>query len=131
MKKNPIIPNEGQEIVVYNMYKDSFSTEVGGGMKSDVKWRRAHIAESIGSYMLIHGGVDEEDEKVLSDSYILDLVTYNWSKADIKTNRSYHLAYHASTVVLTSDKKDHPHVSVYKFPDMPSSKSTIKRVSSN
>ena len=47
------------------------------------KIRRNHIACLIGSQMLIHGGVDENDE-ILDDSYLLNL-TNNliWSKTSI------------------------------------------------
>ena len=78
--------------------------------------------------MMIHGGIDDEEEKILNDSYILDLLTFTWSKADIKSTKIFSLAYHASTLVLQAEKRDHPQVTVYKVPDLPSSKTGIKKV---
>lgn len=78
--------------------------------------------------MLIHGGIEEDEDKILNDSYILDLQTFNWTKSDIKPTKTFSLAYHASTLVLQAEKRDHPQVTVYKFPDLPSSKTGIKKV---
>ena len=77
--------------------------------------------------MIIHGGIDDEDEKILNDSYILDLNNLNWTKSDLK-GKSYFLAYHASTLVVQSEKRTHPQVNAYKFPEILTIKSSSKKV---
>jgi hypothetical protein len=77
--------------------------------------------------MIIHGGIDDEDEKILNDCFILDLINMNWTKADIK-GKLYSLAYHASSLVVQSEIRTHQHVNVYKFPEILSIKSDSKKV---
>ena len=82
------------------------------------KIRRNHIACLIGSQMLIHGGVDENDE-ILDDSYLLNL-TNNliWSKTSIMPILiPPKLAYHSCCLVITSDILYNNKFSIYRIPN--------------
>ena len=82
------------------------------------KIRRNHIACLIGNQMLIHGGVDENDE-ILDDSYLLNL-TNNliWSKTSIMPILiPPKLAYHSCCLVITSDILYNNKFSIYRIPN--------------
>ena len=82
------------------------------------KIRRNHIACLIGSQMLIHGGVDENDE-ILDDSYLLNL-TNNliWSKTSIMPILiPPKLAYHSCCLVITSDILYNNKFNIYRIPN--------------
>lgn len=88
--------------------------------KLNLRWRRNHIAEAIGTHMYIHGGIDENGD-FLHDSFILDLESFRWNEVYPKeTNfRPFSVAYHSSCLVVTSDKRNHSNFNIYKFPEMP------------
>ena len=82
------------------------------------KIRRNHIACLIGSQMLIHGGVDENDE-ILDDSYLLNL-TNNliWSKTSIMPILiPPKLAYHSCCLVIASDILYNNKFNIYRIPN--------------
>jgi hypothetical protein len=87
--------------------------------KSNVKWRRNHIAGQIGYCMLVHGGIDDTGE-FLADSYTLDLESFRWNELIAKEDhfKPSPVAYHSACVVLTSEKRMLNNFSIYKFPDL-------------
>lgn len=56
--------------------------------KNVLKLRKNHIAEVVGSYMIIHGGIHEDGDKreILNDAYILNLSNFKWNTLSIKTD---------------------------------------------
>jgi hypothetical protein len=88
--------------------------------KKDVPWRRNHIAECVGYHMLIHGGISEYGE-FLADCYMLDLISYVWTRLEPKGSgyKPIGVAHHSSSFVITSDKRQHSQFHIFKYPDMP------------
>ena len=76
--------------------------------------------------MLVYGGLDKAD-CFLSCVYLLDLVNYSWNKAEIKGSYKG-VAYHSSTLVLSREKKEHPNLHIYRFPELPNAKNTNNSV---
>jgi hypothetical protein len=70
--------------------------------RRDVKWRRNHVAVVVGHQMFINGGIDEHDQ-YLYDSHLLDLKKHVWYK--LKNKDKSPVAFHAATLVITSDRK--------------------------
>ena len=80
-----------------------FSTE---SLKWDkIRWsgqatfRRHHVAETIGKYMLIHGGIDHKSW-VIDDICILNLETKSWSEVRINTLNPGKMSHHKSWLVI-------------------------------
>ena len=67
--------------------------------------------------MLVYGGVDEFDN-ILNDIWILDLNNLIWTRIDVLNNKIMpFLVFHSSTLVLKSEKKNHPLMNIFKFPE--------------
>ena len=80
--------------------------------------RKNHIAELIGNTMLIHGGLDEE-EQILDDCYILNLLTLKWFIPVINSNTPHPKVYgHSSCLVVPNSVLTNGAFSVYKIPDV-------------
>ena len=76
--------------------------------------------------MVVYGGIDD-DENVLDDLWILDLnFTLRWNMLDIRGPRHKALAHHCSALILPFEKRNNPQMSIYKFPDIPTGRTTFK-----
>ena len=80
--------------------------------------RKNHIAEIIGNSMLIHGGLDEENQ-VLDDCHILNLQQMTWSSPIINPiNQNPKLFGHSSCLVLPNNIITNNAYNIYKIPDI-------------
>jgi hypothetical protein len=115
-----------EDIVIYDIEKKKFKLEEKTSNKLYFKWRRNHTAEIVGHHMVVYGGIDD-DENVLDDVWTLDLnFTLKWSNLDIKGPRHKPLAHHCSALILPFEKRNNSQMSIFKFPDFPSGRTTIK-----
>ena len=100
---------------IFSFHDKSFvvSESKGGPCK-----RKNHIAELIGNTMLIHGGLDEEDQ-ILDDCFILNLLTLKWFIPVINLNTPHPKIYgHSSCLVVPNSVITNSAFSVYKIPDV-------------
>ena len=100
---------------IFSFHDKSFvvSESKGGPCK-----RKNHIAELIGNTMLIHGGLDEEDQ-ILDDCFILNLLTLKWFIPVINLNTPHPKVYgHSSCLVVPNSVITNSAFSVYKIPDV-------------
>ena len=100
---------------IFSFHDKSFvvSESKGGPCK-----RKNHIAELIGNTMLIHGGLDEEDQ-ILDDCFILNLLTLKWFIPVINLNTPHPKVYgHSSCLVVPNSVITNNAFSVYKIPDV-------------
>ena len=89
--------------------------------------RRNHIAIFIGSQMLIHGGINEND-KVLSDSYLLNTNQLKWYKCIISKNSYFpKLCGHACSLVVPLSYLYNPKFNIYTFPENDNMKKKVIR----
>lgn len=102
-----------------NIDKQQFFHEKISNVPNDVKFRRNHIAEIIGNSMFIHGGIDDKEDKLLNDFWLLDLDRMKWISVEFKGYQPPPLAYHSSSLVVTSDKRLNTNFHIYKFPEAP------------
>ena len=90
------------------------------------KLRRNHVAEIIGNYMIIQGGISDNNE-VLNDCFILNLNNLNnnnninnekWSKCQISNKqKSPFLFGHSACLIIPKDIRNHSKFSIYHYPD--------------
>lgn len=106
-----------EDILIFDMISHKF-IEGQCVNKNEVKWRKNHIAESIGHHMFIYGGKDE-DGNILNDFWLLEFVKLRWIKIEPKGSRFPGMAYHSSALVISQEKKDHISFSIFKQPDIP------------
>ena len=97
-------------------------------MKNSPNLRRNHICVLIGNFMLIHGGINENNE-ILNDVFILNLntnflmlnlsyVTYEkWLKLNIKNNSPF-LYAHSASLVVPQEILENYKFNIYNFPEM-------------
>ena len=100
---------------IFSFHDKSFvvSESKGGPCK-----RKNHIAELIGNTMLIHGGLDEEDQ-ILDDCFILNLLTLKWFIPVINLNTPHPKVYgHSSCLVVPNSVITNSAFSIYKIPDV-------------
>ena len=139
---------------VFNFSNLSWSTPYFSA-KNSPRLRRNHISELIGNYMIIHGGITENNE-ILNDVYIINIYYMNnlniskdkdndnnkdsdkWNNLIVTSNsKSPYLFGHSSTLVVPSNIQNHSKFSIYKFPEntfgynkngklIPNEKETIK-----
>jgi len=80
--------------------------------------RKNHIAELIGSQMLIYGGLSEANE-ILNDCYYLNLNQLKWGVCSInKTTPGPKLYGHASCLVLPKEYYQSHKLTIYSYPEM-------------
>jgi len=85
--------------------------------KSSLELRRNHVADLIGSQMIIHGGMTE-DNRILNDAHVLTMNPLKWTSLNISEfTPGPALSCHASAVVLPMDLKYNQRSSLYKFPE--------------
>jgi hypothetical protein len=109
---NVFLPKD--DITVINLSSKEISTPMCSN-KLELKWRRNHIAIGVGYHMYIHGGIDELDH-YLSDSYILDLRKYKWTKL-VDPKPIEPVAFHSAALVLHPERKQ-TDISFFKMPDL-------------
>jgi len=118
-----------EDIVVFNIATGKLTTETCI-CKSELAYRRNHIAESVGNFMFIHGGIDDNG-KILNDSWLLDYQTLKWQRTEIKipiTTKLPALANHASCLVVSSEIRTNSNFHIYKSSDFQGLKSNVKKV---
>ena len=80
--------------------------------------RKNHIAELIGCQMLIHGGLNENNE-VLNDCYYFNINQLKWSVTPIsKTTPSPRLYGHTSCLVIPKEYYNHHKLTVVSYPEI-------------
>ncbi len=97
--------------------------------RNSPKLRRNHVAEIIGNYMIIQGGISDNNE-VLNDSFILNLNNINninninnnnnekWSQCVISNKlKSPYLFGHCACLIIPKDIRNHNKFSIYHYPD--------------
>ena len=86
-------------------------------VKGSPSKRKNHIAQIIGNSMLIHGGIDE-DNQVLDDCHILNLQQMQWSTPLIDSDNQHPKVFgHSSCLVVPSNIVSNNAFNIYKFPD--------------
>lgn len=90
----------------------------------EVKWRRNHIAHTIGGVMLIHGGI-LENERITNELILLEYSTLKWSVCSSK-GKSPYLAFHCSEFVLENEKTTKATYHIYKGSPMEEGKNYYK-----
>lgn len=113
-------------MLVFSLDIEKFFAERTFG-RAEVGWRRNHIALGIGIYMFVYGGIDE-NEKFLSDCWIFEYATFRWSRVEYKGTKPPALAYHCAELVVEFDKLSNPIFNIYKSPEMPVNRNTIKKL---
>ena len=109
---------------IYNFNDNTFSTPQI--VKNGVSNRRNHISELLGTQMLIHGGVSEDNE-ILNDTYILNFNPLKWNVASINYyTPGPKLFGHSSCTVIPNDVVSSHKFSIYKYPDTEALKNLIK-----
>jgi len=80
--------------------------------------RKNHIAELIGSQMLIHGGINENNE-ILNNCYYLNLNQLKWGTCPIsKSTPGPKLYGHTSCIVLPKEYNQSHKLNIFSFPEM-------------
>ena len=111
IEKSSLLAN----LEVFSFHDKSF---IISNFKAGPCKRKNHIAEVIGSSMIIHGGLDEED-KILDDCYILNLQTVKWAPAIINLNTPIPKVYgHSSCLVMPNSAIINSTFNAYKCPDI-------------
>ena len=88
--------------------------------------RKNHIAELVGNQMLIHGGINENNQ-VVGDCYYLNLSQLKWGACPIiRTTPSPRLYGHSSALVLPKEYYASNKLSVFNYPDVEFANSRIK-----
>ena len=86
--------------------------------KNTPQLRRNHIAEVVGSQMLIHGGVGDNNE-ILSDIYLLNFSPLKWSSCSVNPYSPAPAVYgHSSALVVPREIATNHRFSIYKYPDL-------------
>jgi hypothetical protein len=75
--------------------------------------RSNHIAECINDYMLIFGGIDD-NECYLNDFWVLDLNFMKWTKMETKGQRPDPIAFMCSALIISNDKRNNPNFNLFK-----------------
>ena len=88
--------------------------------------RKNHIAELVGNQMLIHGGINENNQ-VVGDCYYLNLTQLKWGACPIiRTTQSPRLYGHSSVLVLPKEYYASNKLSIFNYPDVEFANSRIK-----
>lgn len=95
--------------------------------RTEVKFRKAHVAFAVKNLMIIHGGIDES-EQFLSDTWLLNLSSLKWESLDQKGSPLGALAYHSCCVVINFDKFNHKNFELYKSNDVPTTRSLYNKI---
>lgn len=115
-----------EELVIFNLSMGTFYTP-GCMNKTEIQWRRNHVALTVGNFMFINGGI-ANDEKFLSDSIIFEFSSRRWHVVEIKGNKPPGLAYHSIELVVGFDTKKHSNFNIYHLPDLPNNTAKITKI---
>ena len=100
--KNYVSTNSGIYcgLDVYNLNNNYFTSPYFAN-KSSPRLRRNHICELIGNYMVIHGGITENNE-ILNDTYLLNIHLINYHGRDNLDNYYEGVHYEKWTKLILS-----------------------------
>lgn len=115
-----------EDILIYDIIGNRFFSEKCFN-KTEVKWRRHHVALSIGPHMFINGGLDDNDN-ILSDSWLLEFINLKWVKLETKGIKPLAVASHACSLVIPRDKKQSHFFSVFKIAEIPPQHKANKKI---
>jgi hypothetical protein len=80
--------------------------------------RKNHIAELVGGQMLIHGGLNENNE-ILNDCYFFNINQLKWGVTPIsKTTPSPKLYGHTSCLILPKEYYNHHKLTLLSYPEI-------------
>ena len=103
-----------EDILIYDINEKKFSNDICLN-KQLVSWRKYHIAEIIGQFMLIYGGMDENG-KIISEPWALDLYRMKWIYPKFSNKSIYPKIYlHSSCQVFNERIRFHPKFSLFKI----------------
>ena len=87
------------------------------------QFRYNHISHLVGSQIIVHGGLDEEN-KILNHCFIMNLNPFKlvYCSVDINHQPPY-LHGHCGAMAIPSDTLNNQRMTVYKMPEMPFGKS--------
>ena len=106
-----------EDLLCYDIKEKKFSVEVCTN-KFGLIWRSFHIAEILGQFMFIYGGGDENG-KIISEPWALNLETLRWEIAKINSDRLPKRKFHCSCQVFPSEKKYNSKFSLFKVHSEP------------
>ena len=87
-------------------------------MQNEPQDRRDHIALYLNDFMLIHGGVNSNNE-ILSDCHLLNLQNLKWSEPYIEQFTPKPKLYgHTGCLVVPFKLLNHKNFNIYKFPEI-------------
>jgi len=87
-------------------------------MQNEPQDRRDHIALYLNNFMLIHGGVNANNE-VLSDCHLLNLQNLKWNEPHIdQFSQRPKLYGHTGCLVMPFKLLNHKNFNIYKFPEI-------------
>ena len=106
-----------ENICIFDMKRENFYFPKCQNAKN-VKFRRNHIGIGIGSTLLIHGGIDD-NENYLNDLWIFDCLKYKWFPLNFRTLMKIpRIAFHSAALVIKNISiLIHKDLNIYKFPE--------------
>ena len=109
---------------IFSINEGIFSSPTVGKISPEP--RKNHIAELLNNQILIHGGINDEN-KILSDCYILTLNPLRWNLASINKYAPAPKLYgHTSCVAIPHTLLLHHKFSIYSYPNLePGKVSTV------
>ena len=102
----------------------TFSTPTVAGKTPEL--RRNHIAELMGTQMIIHGGISDNND-ILNDVFILNFNPIKWNVVSINPFTPGPKLYgHSSSLVIPRDVVNNQRFTIYKYPDADNNKNKIQ-----
>ena len=90
--------------------------------------RRDHVALYLNDYMLIHGGINSNNE-ILSDCYLFNFQNMKWNEAYIEQYTPRPKVYgHTSCLVIPFKLLNHKNFNIYKFPEMENNNNPFEKI---
>jgi hypothetical protein len=114
-KEDVLIYDIGKYYFNITLVKSKFSVHVSTN-RSNVKWRRNHVACCIGFYMFMHGGITETGG-LLSDMWVLDLNKLKWLEVKANGANIGGLSNHSICVVINKEKLTGNNFNMFKNSD--------------
>ncbi len=82
-----------------------------------LKTRRNHAAELINNQILFHGGLSDENT-ILNDFQVFNIASNKWMSFSVLEGSPMPALYgHSATLILSSDIRNHPKLSIFKIPE--------------
>ncbi len=105
---------------LFSFSDGTFSTPTVAGKTPEL--RRNHVAELMGTQMIIHGGVSDTNE-ILNDVFLLNFNPIKWNVVSINPYTPGPKLYgHASSLVIPRDIVNNQRFTIYKYPDADANK---------